>query len=69
MALIADGHRVTVLAPRNHSVTALEGLGIQGIHMLLMFAPVGILFTIFATVGVVNAFKLIDGLNGLSNAT
>ena len=32
-----------------------------------MFAPVGILFTIFATVGVVNAFNLIDGLNGLSS--
>ena len=35
--------------------------------MLLMFAPFGILFTIFATVGVVNAFNLIDGLNGLSS--
>ena len=32
-----------------------------------MFAPFGILFTIFATVGVVNAFNLIDGLNGLSS--
>ena len=32
-----------------------------------MFAPVGIFFTIFATVGVVNAFNLIDGLNGLSS--
>ena len=45
----------------------LESLGILGIDMLLMFAPLGILFTIFATVGVVNAFNLIDGLNGLSS--
>ena len=45
----------------------LDRLGIPGIDMLLMFAPFGILFTIFATVGVVNAFNLIDGLNGLSS--
>ena len=31
------------------------------------FSPFAILFTIFATVGVVNAFNLIDGLNGLSS--
>ena len=46
----------------------LESLGIPGVDMLLMFAPFGILFTIFATVGVVNAFNLIDGLNGLSSS-
>ena len=45
----------------------LERLGIPGVDTLLMFAPLGILFTIFATVGVVNAFNLIDGLNGLSS--
>ena len=45
----------------------LERLGIPVFDTLLMFAPVGILFTIFATVGVVNAFNLIDGLNGLSS--
>ena len=45
----------------------LDRLGIPGVDMLLMFAPLGILFTIFATVGVVNAFNLIDGLNGLSS--
>ena len=45
----------------------LVSLGIPGVDTLLMFAPVGILFTIFATVGVVNAFNLIDGLNGLSS--
>jgi len=45
----------------------LKNLGIPGVDTLLMFAPVGILFTIFAAVGVVNAFNLIDGLNGLSS--
>ena len=45
----------------------LYKLGIPGVDHLLIFAPVGILFTIFATVGVVNAFNLIDGLNGLSS--
>ena len=45
----------------------LESLNIPGVDVLLMFAPFGILFTIFATVGVVNAFNLIDGLNGLSS--
>ena len=45
----------------------LKSLGAPGVDTLLMFAPFGILFTIFATVGVVNAFNLIDGLNGLSS--
>ena len=45
----------------------LSKLSIPGVDHLLMFAPVGILFTIFATVGVANAFNLIDGLNGLSS--
>ena len=45
----------------------LDSLGIPGVDALLMFAPFGILFTIFATMGVVNAFNLIDGLNGLSS--
>ena len=45
----------------------LDNLGIPGIDTLLMFAPFGILFTVFATVGVVNAFNLVDGLNGLSS--
>ena len=45
----------------------LSKLGIPGVDTLLIFVPFGILFTIFATVGVVNAFNLIDGLNGLSS--
>ena len=45
----------------------IDRLGIPVIDTLLRFAPFGILFTIFATSGVVNAFNLIDGLNGLSS--
>ena len=45
----------------------LTKIGIPGIDHILYFAPVGMLFTIFATVGVVNAFNLIDGLNGLAS--
>ena len=46
--------------------TWLDSLGIPILDTLLMFTPFGIFFTVFATVGVVNAFNLIDGLNGLS---
>ena len=45
----------------------LTRLGVPGIDMLLTFAPFAIVFTVLATVGVVNAFNLIDGLNGLSS--
>ena len=45
----------------------LTRLGIPGFDVLLLFMPFAILFTIFATVGVVNAFNLIDGLHGLSS--
>lgn len=38
-----------------------------GVDWLLSFAPLAILFTMFATAGVCNAFNLIDGLNGLSS--
>ena len=44
----------------------LTKVGVPVFDALLIFAPFAILFTIFATVGVVNAFNLIDGLNGLS---
>ena len=47
--------------------TWLDRLGIPGVDAMLMFAPLGIVFTIFAAVGVVNAFNLIDGLNGLAS--
>lgn len=45
----------------------LYKLGVPGLDTLLIFVPFAILFTIFATAGVVNAFNLIDGLNGLSS--
>lgn len=45
----------------------LSKVGVPGVDSLLSFVPFGVLFTIFATVGVVNAFNLIDGLNGLSS--
>ena len=42
-------------------------LGIPLVDNILSLAPFAIFFTVFATVGVVNAFNLIDGLNGLSS--
>ena len=45
----------------------IKTLGIPGVDALLMFLPFAVLFTLFATVGVVNSFNLIDGLNGLSS--
>ena len=45
----------------------LSKLGIPILDILLMFSPFAIFFTMFATVGVVNAFNLIDGINGLSS--
>ena len=45
----------------------LTKIGIPGLDSLLAIAPVAIAFTIFSTVGVVNSFNLIDGLNGFSS--
>lgn len=45
----------------------LSKLGVPGIDILLFFWPFAVLFTIFAASGVVNAFNLIDGLNGLAS--
>lgn len=42
---------------------------VPGLDTLLAFTPFAILFTIFATTGVCNAFNLIDGINGLSAGT
>lgn len=44
----------------------VDRVGVPGVDWALGFAPVGIAFTIFAVVGVTNAFNLIDGINGLS---
>lgn len=45
----------------------IEKVGIPGVDIILSLSFFGVLFTIFASVGVVNAFNLIDGLNGLSS--
>ena len=42
-------------------------VGVPGFDAVIKFTPFAIFFTLFATVGVVNAFNLIDGLNGLSS--
>ena len=42
------------------------GVGVPGLDAALSLAPLGIVFTLFATAGVVNAFNLIDGMNGFS---
>ena len=44
----------------------LHELGVPGFDKLLAFTPFAIFLPVFATVGVVNSFNLIDGLNGLS---
>jgi UDP-N-acetylmuramyl pentapeptide phosphotransferase/UDP-N-acetylglucosamine-1-phosphate transferase len=43
--------------------------GVPGLDVLLSFPIFGIAFTTFAAAGAVNAFNLIDGLNGLSAFT
>ena len=47
----------------------VNSIGIPIIDMLLSFGLAGIIFTLIATSGVVNAFNLIDGLNGLAGFT
>ena len=45
----------------------IREIGVPWLDPLLAFAPVGILFTAFATTGIAHAFNLVDGLNGLSS--
>lgn len=49
--------------------TWITRLDFPALDILLSWAPAGIAFTVLATVGVSNAFNLIDGLNGLSSGT
>ena len=44
----------------------VDRVGVPGVDWALGLAPLGIAFTIFAVVGITNAFNLIDGINGLS---
>ena len=45
----------------------VTGVGIAIFDSVLSFGLIGIIFTLIATSGVVNAFNLIDGLNGLAS--
>ena len=49
--------------------TWVTQLGIPFTGPLIAFAPFAIVFTVFASSGICNAFNLIDGLNGLSAGT
>ena len=47
----------------------VKSVGLPIIDILISFGLVGIIFTLVAASGVVNAFNLIDGLNGLAGFT
>ena len=47
----------------------LQATDIPGLDQVLLWAPIGIAFSVFLSVGVSHAFNLIDGLNGLSGST
>jgi UDP-N-acetylmuramyl pentapeptide phosphotransferase/UDP-N-acetylglucosamine-1-phosphate transferase len=47
----------------------LPRIGIPGADAVMGITAVAMLFTVFATTGICNAFNLIDGLNGLSAGT
>lgn len=47
----------------------LPRVDLPGVDWMLGFAPLAILFTLFASGGVAHAFNLIDGLNGLAGFT
>ena len=45
----------------------IDRVGIPFIDLAFVWAPVGILFTVFAVTGLVHAINLIDGVNGLAS--
>ena len=45
----------------------VDYIGVPGFDYFLSFVPIALAFTLFATACVLNAFNLIDGLNGLSS--
>jgi len=47
--------------------TLITHIDIPVIDLLLSFTPIAILFSIFAIVGLTNAYNIIDGFNGLSS--
>ncbi|MBG53037.1 MAG: UDP-phosphate N-acetylglucosaminyl 1-phosphate transferase [Rhodobiaceae bacterium] len=71
---VSPGKRLAAAAVSSVIAIALLGMwidrtGIAYLDVIVSFAPVGIVLTVFATAGVCNAFNLIDGLNGLSAGT
>ena len=48
---------------------SINHVGVPGLDFLLSFSVIALLFTVFAVSGVVNAFNLIDGINGLASYT
>ena len=48
---------------------SINHVGLPGLDFLLSFSVIALLFTVFAVSGVVNAFNLIDGINGLASYT
>ena len=48
---------------------SVNHVGVPGLDFLLSFNVIAFLFTVFAITGVVNAFNLIDGINGLASYT
>lgn len=51
-----------------YSGTHVTQLGIIGLDDLLALAPFGMIFTIFATAGLVHALNLVDGFNCMAGA-
>ena len=48
---------------------SINHVGVPGLDLLLSFGAIAFFFTVFAVTGVVNAFNLIDGINGLASFT
>lgn len=46
--------------------TVLPRVGLPIVDYLFLFLPIAVLFTIFATTGLVHAFNLVDGINGFA---
>lgn len=59
------GQSIAVLAVIILGNTFIDSLQISILGTSLQLGPWGIPFTIFAVVGVINAFNMIDGINGL----
>lgn len=62
MAAVSGGIVIAVTGVHLHHV------GIAGVDELFVYFPVAVAFTLFATVGIVHAINLVDGLNGLAAA-